>query len=157
MRRDIKERRCRLTVGHVLKALSQHLHGQLGLALALQLRHLPEELTAAQSTKDCLPRLEEEEEEERSVGEDGLLEFYNTIRADLTHVNGQRTAFMQRFSNQRPLKAFYNHCLTFTHACTHSHTDGGRQNRKAAARPSGAVRLRRLARGNLDTRSRGSN
>ena len=123
MRRDIKERRCRLTVGHVLKALSQLLHGQLGLSLALQLRHLPEELTAAQSTKNCLPCLEEAEK--RSAGEDGLLEFYNTIRADLTPVNGQRTAFIQRFSNQRPLKAFYNHCLTFTHSCTHSHTDCG--------------------------------
>ena len=120
MRRDIKERRCRLTVGHVLKALSQLLHGQLGLSLALQLRHLPEELTAAQSTKNCLPCLEEEEEK-RSAGEDGLLEFYNTITPTL--VNGQRTAFIQRFSNQRPLKAFYNHCLTFTHAChAHIHT-----------------------------------
>ena len=52
-------------MGHVLKALSQLLHGQLGLGLGLQLRHLPEELTATQSTKDSLPRLEEEEEEER--------------------------------------------------------------------------------------------
>ena len=83
-------------MGHVLKALSQHLHGQLGLSLALQLRHLPEELTAAQSTKNCLPCLEEEAEK-RSEGEDGLLEFYNTITPTL--VNGQRTAFTQRFSN----------------------------------------------------------
>ena len=57
-------------MGHVLKALSQLLHGQLGLGLGLQLRHLPEELTAAQSTKDSLPRLEEEEEEEEERGEE---------------------------------------------------------------------------------------
>jgi hypothetical protein len=78
VRRDIKERRCRLTVGHVLKALSQHLHGQLGLALALQLRHLPEELTAAQSTKNCLPRLEEEEEKCRRRWVIRILQYHQS-------------------------------------------------------------------------------
>jgi len=57
-------------VGQVLKALSQLLHGQLGLRLALQLGHLPEELTAAQSTEDRLPRLEEEEGRSTEKGEE---------------------------------------------------------------------------------------
>jgi hypothetical protein len=32
---------------------------------------------------------------------------------------------MQRISNQWPLKAFLQYCVTFTHSYTHSHTDGG--------------------------------
>ena len=42
-------------------------------------------------------------------------------------VNGLHlcSLFLSFFCNQLPFKALYNIALTFTHSCTHSHTDGG--------------------------------
>ena len=56
------------------------------------------------------------------------------------------------FSNQWPLKALCK--LPFTHSCTHSHTDGGGGGVSHAGRQParrGAVKVRRLAQGQLDT------
>ena len=37
--------------------------------------------------------------------------------------NAKWTAFIQRFSNQWPLKSALQCCRTFTHSCTHSHAN----------------------------------
>ena len=47
----------------------------------------------------------------------------NGLEKDSGFLNGKRTAFIRRFPGK--LKALYNFCLTLSHACTYSHSDGG--------------------------------
>ena len=52
------------------------------------------------------------------------------VSSVLQRINGKQTAFTQRYSNQRPLKALE----TFTRSRTRLHTDGGdSQPRRATA------------------------
>ena len=75
---------------------------------------------------------------------------------------GKWTAFIQRIScNQWPSNALYNTAShSPIHSFTHSHTDGGVDHARRQPARRGAVRVRCLAHGHLDTqarRSRGSN
>ena len=70
-----------------------------------------------------------------------------------TKINGKRikwTVFIQRCSNQWPLKGLYN-TASISPIYTHIHTPTQSQPHKATASSSGAVRVRRLAQGHLDT------
>ena len=60
------------------------------------------------------------------------------------------TAFIQRVSNQRPLKALYN---IASHSTTHSHTPSSESTTQASAGSSGAVRVRCLGQGHHDTQT----
>ena len=61
-------------------------------------------------------------------------------------MNGKRTALIQRFSNQWPLKVQHS-----PHSSTHSHTDGGFDHARRRPARREHLRVRRVAQGHLDT------